>query len=110
MIEEKKEEETRPQLHIKCSNCSKPLMSVMMDPSINDPATGKPFVWKLTATCPYCKDKSFPHDVRGKIYPVGYARPNSANAEDVFHETFIDEVIYGEGKDEGKIEFRIQKA
>ena len=87
----KKEQAAKPQLVIKCSSCSKPLMSVMMDPGAIDPATKKPFQWKVRASCPYCGDESFVQTLHGRLFPVGWALPNKDNCEDVYSKTFIDE-------------------
>ncbi len=100
-------EEQKPSIVIKCSNCSRKLMSVMLaDQEAIDPDTKLPFAWQLTATCPYCGDQSFPHEVRGRIYPVGYAEPNQENVEDVYIKTFIEETDY----DKNKVLFHIKEA
>jgi hypothetical protein len=86
---------------LKCSNCDKSLCCVkLVRPDLKD------IVWKVKATCPYCKPKkdgspetSFTEIVEGVYYVGGHAVTNPADEEDVIMVTTIvdtkikDEVI-----------------
>lgn len=75
---------------LKCSNCDKSLCCLkVVRPDVN-------LMWKVKATCPYCKQKkdgspetSFTELVQGLYYVGGHAIPNPADEEDVVMVTTI---------------------
>lgn len=50
------------EFHIGCSNCGVPLGHVFnSDPEI-------PYLTRLVINCPYCGDKSYVYDIKGKYF------------------------------------------
>lgn len=55
--------------YIECSSCGAKLIDVFHTrPDAIDPGTGKPFHWKLQATCGFCGDTSYVTEVTGKYH------------------------------------------
>lgn len=64
-----------------CSNCRKPLCEILLiNPNID-------LELNYRARCPYCGDKSFPINVRGKIMFGGLG------VEDIYSETCDDKKV-----------------
>jgi hypothetical protein len=94
-------------LLLSCSACRKSLAEVyVVDAGAVDPGTGKPFRWKLTASCPYCGDASWPLGVTGQFRRDGYSVQDPTDPLNCSYKTFIDEdLINGE-----EVRFVVKKA
>lgn len=73
MLDENLVVEDLPEVQIKCSSCSKPLMNVKVY------VKNAPISHKIKASCPFCGDESFVKDFSGMILigPVGKDQSNN---------------------------------
>lgn len=82
---------------LECSACGKGLIDIKhTQPKAIDPATMKPFLWKMQAICCYCGDHSYATEIKGKFYMSGYAKDKEADNADTQPGNVETKVINGE--------------
>jgi hypothetical protein len=78
---------------IKCSNCDKPLVDVLIVKPNEKKSDGTPFVWQCVAECCYCNDKSFITEVKGIFRAAGIIIENKENPEHYTGITNLDDIV-----------------
>lgn len=82
-------------VQLECSSCGRGLVNIFRtQPNALDPATKKPFQWKMKAKCCFCGSQSYIKEVTGKFYLGGYAKSedddNAETSTDGFDEVNIE--------------------
>lgn len=90
-------------IYIKCSNCNKPLVDLLIvGPNAKKP-DGTPFVWNCIANCCYCSDKSFKTEVLGIFRASGIiSEIDSENYKEI---TSLDDIL----TDDNDITFKVSR-
>jgi hypothetical protein len=81
---------------IKCSNCNKPLVDVLIVKPNEKKSDGTPFIWKCVAECCYCSDKSFITEIKGIFRAAGFIVEDKENPEHYTEITNLDDIVIDE--------------
>lgn len=95
--------------YLVCSACDATLVDIwVVKPDLINPLTGKPFVWRMQANCPFCGDQSYITEVVGKYFPGGYAVSLDDEHENEIPSTILENINYNEADD--LVTFTVMKA
>lgn len=76
--------------YINCSNCR----AILLDVFVTRPH--EPDVWKVKATCPFCGDESFIHEIQGGFHAGGFGVIKPDNVDDDIPSTIVSDIEIGD--------------